>query len=289
MEESYGRSASSNSRVMKETGIQALKEFEAKDLSEDTYVILMLDGTHMRGHHIIACAGITEDGEKQTLGVIEASNENANAVAGLLENLVERGLRYDQGILCVMDGAKGIHKAVCQVFGEYAQIQRCTWHKQENVTNKVPRKDREAVKSRFNEAIEKDAYTEAKQELTDLGTHLDTQGHHKAANSLREGMEELLTLHRLGVGKELRKRLRTSNIMENLNGLLKGSVGKVKRWVNSNHCQRWVAMGLIEAEPRMRKIPETGQLAALQKALLEQVQLHQLTTKINQSKMEYSN
>ena len=78
-------------------------------------------------------------------------------------------------------------------------------------------------------------------------------------------MEELLTLHRLGVGKQLRKRTRTNSIMENLNGLLKGSVGKVKRWVDSNHCQRWIAMGLIEAEPRMRKIPETDQLAALQK------------------------
>ena len=81
-------------------------------------------------------------------------------------------------------------------------------------------------------------------------------------------MEELLTLHRLGVGRELRKRLRMSNIMENLNGLLKGSVGKGKRRANSDHCQRWVAMGLIEAEPRMRKIPETDQLAAPQKDLL---------------------
>ena len=264
-----------NNHLMKEAGIKALREFEEKDLSEDTYVILMLDGTSSQGRSMMACAGITKGGKKCILGFIEISTENATVVAGLLENLVERGLRYDQGILFVMDGSKGIQKGVQRTFGKYAHIQRCTWHKRENVARKITRKKiQETVRKQLNDAYNKDTYEKTKQALLAICDYLTSEGQHRAANSLKEGMEESLTFLRLGVGKELGRSIRTANMMENINSRVKATLRKVTHWEDSTQFRQWIAMALKEAEPGLKKFDGTDQLEALQGTLLEQVQKH---------------
>lgn len=280
--DSFGLSASSVSRTFQAHSAQVLREFEERDLSQATYVALMLDATNFKDRHVLICVGITDAGDKQVLGFVELTSENAEAASGLLEDLVRRGLRYEQGLLCVMDGAKGLRKAVQQVFGDYVQVQRCTWHKRENVLGKLERqKDQAAVKRQLNEAYNQETYDEAKTCLMSICEALQCEGHQRAANSLLEGMEETLTLHRLGVDKELRRSLRTTNIMEHLNSQLKASLRRIKRWVHSDQCHRWVAMALKEAEPRLKPIEHQDQLRALSATLLEQVQKQQLKSTSN--------
>ena len=217
-----GLSASSISRIAREESAQILEEFTSRDLSQDRYVAVSLDGTQMYGCHVMICLGFTEHGEAHVLGMTEMSTENAAAVEGLLHRLIARGLRYENGLLFVVDGAKGIHKAIRDVFGRYAVIQRCTWHKQENVLQKVENEqEQKAVRRALREAYDQDTHAEANRALLNICTDLESKGYHRAANSLREGMEETLTLHRLGIGKELRKKLRTTNHMEHMNSRIK--------------------------------------------------------------------
>ncbi len=124
--DSYGLSASSVSRTFKKKSAEALKKFEERDLSSETYVTLLIDGKYLQECQIVLCMSITADGKKEILGMVETTTENAEAIAGLLEGLINRGLCYDQGLLCVVDGAKGLYKAVKDVFGDYTQVQRCT-------------------------------------------------------------------------------------------------------------------------------------------------------------------
>ena len=264
--ESFGLSASTISRIFVQQSAKILQEYEQRDLSEDTYVAVVLDGTKIQNCNVVMCVGITEEGTKTSLGFIETDTENATSVEELLRDLVERGLQYEQGLLWIMDGAKGFHKAVKTVFGEYAQIQRCTWHKQENVLRHInDSDDQETVKRRLQTAYNQSTYEQAKQELMELHEELETSAP-KAANSLREGLEETLTLHRLGV-VELRKSLQTSNIMENINRCLKRHLGKITRWGNSDHCYRWVATAVVDLEPRLKKISQAEYLPNLQQAL----------------------
>ncbi len=233
-----------------------------------------LDGTQMYGCHVMICLGFTEHGEAHVLGMTEMSTENAAAVEGLLHRLIARGLRYENGLLFVVDGAKGIHKAIRDVFGRYAVIQRCTWHKQENVLQKVENEqEQKAVRRALREAYDQDTHAEANRALLDICTDLESKGYHRAANSLREGMEETLTLHRLGVGKELRKKLRTTNHMEHMNSRIKYDVKRIKRWNNSSQMHRWTGMSVLDIEPRLKRITYQNQLDALKQALWEHVHL----------------
>ena len=131
--DSFGLSASTVSRIFQARTGQILREFEERDLSTARYVVVMMDATKIRDRHIMICLGITQAGTKTVLGFAELFTENAEAIEGLLMRMIQRGLRYEQGILFVVDGAKGIHGAITSVFGGYAHLQRCTQHKRENV------------------------------------------------------------------------------------------------------------------------------------------------------------
>ena len=279
---SFGLSASTVSRIFQACSAQALAELEERDLSQDTYVTLMLDGVYVHGRHLIVAIAITETGEKVVLGFVEVSTENADAVEGLLETLVQRGLQYDQGLLCVVDGSKGLRKAIENVFGRYVQIQRCAWHKRENVLSHLKKEeDQLRVKQRMNEAYNQDTYEEAKLQLEELHEDLIETNEIQAANSIREGMEETLTLHRLGVPAELRQSLNTTNQVENFNGSLKNRLRRIKYWMNSDQCHRWVAMAIQDIEPRFKKIKHRQHIPKLQKALLECVNKYTLQSTSN--------
>ncbi len=251
-------------------------------LDGETYVALILDGKSQQEEQIMICVGITATGEKDILDFVQATTEHANAVEGLLQDVLDRGLRYEQGLLVILDGAKGLRKAVNQVFGAYAQVQRCTWHKQENVAGKIKKSEREsAVKSRMNAAYHTPDYASAKNKLLSLYNDLVEQGETAAANSLLEGLEETLTLHKLGVSEELGTHFRTTNIIENINGLIQDRIGRVKRWTNSGQRQRWVAYAIKDCRPRLNKIKNAEHLPKLQQALLNCVNKHQLKSTSN--------
>ena len=189
-----GLSASSISRIAREESARILEEFASRDLSQDRYVAVSLDGTRMYGCRGMICLRFAEHGEVHVLGMT-VSTENAAAVEGLLHRLIAQELRYEDGLLFVVDGAKGIHKAIRDVFGRYAVIQRCTWHRQENVLKKVENEQgRKAVRRALREAYGQDTHAEANRALLDICTDLESKECHRAANSLREGMEETLPL-----------------------------------------------------------------------------------------------
>ena len=269
--DSFGFRASSVSRTFQERSAKALEELEQRNLATDTYVALLLDGKFLQDRQIVLGLGLTADGSKKVLGFVEPPPENADAVQGLLQGLIDRGLRYAAGLLCIIDGAKGLRKAIQDVFGPYAQVQRCTGHKRENVGGRLKKKEEQVkVRRRLQAAYRKETYTAAKAALMALHAALQSYAP-EAANSLTEGLEETLTLHKLGVATDLGRSLQTTNLIENVNSRLGARTRRVKRWMNSDQRQRWGAMALRETEPRLCKLPDAEPLPKLQKALSDRV------------------
>jgi transposase-like protein len=268
--EGFGLSASSVSRAFQERSASALEAFEQRRLDEETFIGLWIDGKYLSAQQMVICLGLTEDGRKMPLGFVETTTENAEAIKGLFQNLIRQGLTFDEGILCIVDGAKGLSSAVREVFGEKALIQRCQWHKRENVVAYLSEKDKPKVRGRLQRAYELPDYKEARKALVDVHRDL-LKLNRSAANSLMEGFEETLTLHRLGVFEELGKSLKTTNAIESLNSQLGKYLRRVKRWMHSDQRQRWVAMGILEAEKRMRRINSSDKLPMLRAALQNEI------------------
>lgn len=267
----FGISPSSVSRAFQERSSEALTVFETRQLSEEQFIALWIDGKHLARHQIVICMGLSEDGRKIPLGFVETTTENAEAVAGLLRDLIRRGLAFQEGLLCVIDGSKGLKAAVEEVFGKKAAIQRCQFHKRENVISYLNEKDKESYRMRLQRAYMKKTYKEAREALYEIHADLEKLNH-SAANSLLEGLEETLTMHGLGLIDELGRSLKTTNAIENLNGQLEKRIGRVKRWMNSDQRQRWVAMSLLDIEPRMRRIDSFDKLPLLRAALIDYIE-----------------
>ena len=262
----FGLSQSSVSRAFVERSAKALEAFEQRSLAKYDFVALVIDGKHLARQQIVIALGITMEGKKLPLGFVQTTTENSEAIKGLLRNLIGRGLRFEEGLLCVIDGAKGLYKAVCETFGEYVEIQRCQWHKRENVVSYLNEADQERYRRRLQRAYQQETYAEAKADLLKLHQELVVLNR-SAANSLVEGLEGTLALHRLGVFVALGKSLKTTNCIENLNSRLGKYLGRVKYWQTSDQRCRWVAMALLEVEQRMRRISGYKALPKLRKAL----------------------
>ena len=139
----FGLSQSSVSRRFQERAQKALEEFESRSLKEENFLALWIDGKHVAGEQMIVCLGVTEKGYKKVLGFTQATTENSRPIKEMLRNLIERGLSFGEGILCVIDGSKGLRKATREIFGKSAEIQRCQWHKRENVVSYLPKADQD--------------------------------------------------------------------------------------------------------------------------------------------------
>ena len=266
----FGISQSSVSRAFQERSSKALETFEERRFDDETFLALWIDGKYLARHQVVICMGLTSDGRKIPLGFVETTTENAEAVKGLLQRLIRRGLSFEGGILCIIDGSKGLYKAVREVFGEYAAVQRCQWHKRENVASYLSEKDKPLYRRRLQLAYEKPTYDQAREVLVDI--HRELQGlNRSAANSLMEGLEETLTLHRLGIFEELGRSLKTTNAIESLNSQLGKYLRRVKHWRHSDQRQRWVTMAILEAEYNMRRIQHPEQLPLLRAALQENI------------------
>jgi putative transposase len=211
---------------------------------------------------------------KHPLGLWDGSTENATVTRGLLTNLVERGLDLEQGVLCVIDGGKALTKAINEVLGR-VPVQRCIRHKERNLLDHLPERDRPQVKARLRRAWAEDDHDRALDQLKALAGELE-RSHPGAAASLKEGLAETLTITRLGVKGRLKATLQSTNPCESMIETVRHTGRNVKRWQSGEMCPRWTAAGMLEAERQLRKIIGYRDLAKL--ALAVEKELHPPTT-----------
>ena len=231
-------------------------------LDDVRLAVMMIDGIDLKGRTNVVALGITTEGVKIPLGLWEGSTENATVATALLSDLVDRGLDPEQGILFVIDGAKALRKAIRDVFGQRAPLQRCVRHKERNVLDHLPERDRPAVKRRLRQAWAQTDHARALDDLRLLAGELD-RSHPGAAASLREGPEETLTLTRLGIKGRLKKTLESTNPCESMIECVRRSARNVKHWHNGDMCPRWTAAAMLEAELQFRRIIAYADLAKL--------------------------
>ena len=267
-----GLSSSSVSRAFVEASAAKLREFQERDLKGERYVALFLDGKSFADALMVIALGVTADGSKRFLGFIESDTENEKVLTPFLRSLIERGLDITQGLLVVIDGGKGLRSAVRQVFQKTALVQRCQWHKRENVVSYLPKGEQATWRRRLQHAYDRPSYAEAKAALMKL--HRELEGRNQsAAASLAEGLDETLTLHRLGVYALLGVSFKTTNCIESANALIEERCAKVDAWKNSNQRQRWLATALLDIEPRLRRVRGHHHLPKLIAALRSELKI----------------
>ncbi len=254
-------SRSSVSRTFVERTRAALGELMGRRLDDVRLAVMMIDGIDLGERTNVVCLGITTEGVKIPLGLWEGSTENASVATALLSDLVWRGLDPEQGTLFVIDGAKALRKAIRTVFGD-APVQRRVRHQERNATDHLPERERPAVKHRLRRAWAADDRHRALEQLKALASEPD-RGYPGAAGSLREGMQETLTLTRLGVTGNLKRTLESTNPCESMLEIARRTQRNVKRWSSGEMALRWTAAGMLEAERQLRKIIGHRDLATL--------------------------
>lgn len=267
-----GLSSSSVSRSFVAASASQLKSFQERDLSEEDYVALFLDGKSFADTMMVVALGITIDGEKRPLGFVETTTENKRTLSEFLRSLLARGLDVSEGILVVIDGAKGLRSAVRSAFPRRAVVGRCHWHKRENVVGYLPKGEQASWRKRLQRALDRPTLKEAEKALMQIHAELEEKNQ-SAAASLLEGQEEVLTLHRLGLFELLGRSFKTTNCLENINGLIAERCAKVDCWKNSNQRQRWMAAALLDIEPRLRRVMGHRHLPKLREALKRELKI----------------
>lgn len=270
--QAFGLSRSQISRRFIRQSAKKLQALLERRLESYTFAALVLDGKTFGEAQMIIALGITCTGEKVVLGFVESGTENSRVCAEFLQSLVARGLSYQQGLLAVIDGSKGLRKAITEAFGERVAVQRCQWHKRENVVAYLPKAQQETMRQKLQQAYEQPTHEQAKNELLKIRRELQHLNQ-SAVASLEEGLEETLTLHRLGLFKELGVSLKTTNCLESINAQLERLTRKVTHWRNSSQRQRWLASALLEIEPSLRRIKGYRHLPQLQVALQRDLKL----------------
>lgn len=264
--EAFGLSRSSVSRRFIRASAKELRRLQERRLDDATWIALVLDGKTFAGDQLVIALGVTTTGEKRILGLVQTATENRRACASFLRELQERGFPSEESLLVVLDGAKGLRAAVRDVFGAQAHVQRCQWHKRENVVSYLAKKEQVTWRRKLQAAWAKPEYADAKRALERLITELRVVND-SAARSLAEGLEETLTLHRLGVFQALGVSFRTTNLIESVMARLEAKTERVDRWRTSDQKLRWCASALWTVERQFRRIKRYQQLPLLEQAL----------------------
>jgi putative transposase len=261
------RSKSAVSRRFVELSAERMTAWMASDLSALDLLAIQIDGLHI-GEELVLLAAVGIDGEgcKHPLGVIEGATENAATVQALLDNLIERGLDPAVCRLFVVDGAKALIKAIRRTFGAHTPIQRCQVHKGRNIVERLPKRLHAQVKAALRQAWELEDADKAERLIKNLARTLDREAP-GVAGSLLEGLDEILTVSRLGLPMALRRSLACTNIIENMNGTIRRVSHNVKRWRDASMALRWTAAGMMEAAKGFRRLKARDQLPKLRDAL----------------------
>jgi transposase-like protein len=260
--ESSSTSKSTISELFIERTKTALEELMGRSLADVRLAVMMLDGIDIADRCHVVALGITTDGVKIPLGLWEGSTENATVARSLLSDLVDRGLDPEQAILFVIDGGKALRRAIKDVFGEQALVHRCHRHKERNVTDHLPERDRPAILGKLRGAWSLTDPALAEERLERLASELERTWPDAAA-SLREGMSETLTLMRLGIDGQLAKTLCSTNPCESMIEIVRYTQRNVKRWRDGDMRKRWTAAGMLVAEQQFRRIIGYRDLAKL--------------------------
>ena len=249
---------------------EQLQQWLSRSLSDIDLPVVMIDGIHFRERVILVALGIDAKGEKHVLGLREGSTESTRVVRSLLSDLVERGLDADRARLWVIDGGKALRRAIAECFGAMALVQRCQEHKRRNVLEHLPEELHAGVGRALRDAWDGANAALAKKRLQRLAASLEAK-HPGAAASLREGLDETLTVQGLGITGALYRTLRTTNPIENLNGSIGHYTRNVKRWKDGAMTLRWVASALTDAGGRFRNLRGHRDMKTLMAALAVRV------------------
>lgn len=277
-----GVSKSAVSRRFVALSAERMQDWMAADLSELDLLAIQIDGIHIEDDlMLLAAVGIDGVGEKHPLGVIEGASENAAVAQALLDNLVGRGLDPAVCRLFIIDGAKALSKAIRNTFGRHTPIQRCQVHKARNIAERLPKPLQAGVRKALRQAWELDDADKAEKLIRNLARRLERDAPGVAA-SIREGLDEILTVTRLGLPTELRRSLACTNVIENMNGTIRQVCRNVKRWQDARMALRWTAAAMLEAAKGFRRLKAHKQLPILRRALAAHQAKHDINPNLEQ-------
>jgi putative transposase len=263
---SRGTSKSSVSRRFVAKTTAQLRAWQSAPLDALDLVALLVDGVHVGDHCLIVALGIAADGQKHALGLWDGSTENATVCQGLLANLQSRGLRTDRSLLVILDGSTALRKAVRATFGDAALVQRCQVHKTRNVLEYLSERQRPWAQAILRRAYQSRDLKTAQRLLLDLARRLEDE-YPSAAESVREGLDETLTVLTLNLSPRLRRSLATTNAAESLLSRTRHVKRNVKRWRGGQMMLRWVAAGVLEAVKGFRRLKGYADMPTLVRAL----------------------
>src|SRR5208337_896618 len=262
-----GLSKSATSRRFVALSAERMKQWMASDLSQLDLLVIQIDGIHIEEDlMLLGAVGIDGAGGKHPLGVIEGATENAAVAQALLDNLIERGLDPKVCRLFIIDGAKALTKAIRKNFGRHTPIQRCQVHKARNILERLPKPLHASARKALRQAWELDDADKAERLIKNLARRLEQQAPGVAA-SILEGLDEILTVIRLGLPAELRRSLACTNIIENMMGTVRRVCRNVKRWQDASMALRWTSAAMLEAAKGFRRLKAHRQLSTLRTAL----------------------
>jgi putative transposase len=261
----YGIDKSSVSRHWKAASAEELQQLCTRPIPT-RLVALLIDGKHLRNDCVVVALGVDPEGKKHVLGLWHGATENATVVRDLLADLVERGLESNRPILVVIDGAKALRKAVGEVFGSNALVQRCRIHKRRNVLDYLNEEHKSQASLRLRAAWSESDPVKAEAELRKTVRWLRCISP-SAARSLEEGLEETLTVNRLGLKEHLLKSLSSTNLIESCFSHTQSLICRVKRWRDGQMFLRWMGASLLVAESNFRKVRGFQQIPLLIAAL----------------------
>ncbi len=272
--EVFGISASNLSKRFRQSTASKVRRLKTRSLSLDDFICIFIDGKRYAKDGLLVVLGITTSGAKVILDIEHSHSENGHVVEQLLDRLIRRGLKYEDGLLFIVDGSKGLIKGIRNKFKEYAFIQRCQWHKRENIISYLDKAQKEVYKRRLRLAYQKTTYKEASESLELIYRQL-VKTNLSAAGSLKEGLEETLTLHKLGLSAELKRSLNTTNCIESVMSQLAQYTDKVDRWRDSYQLIRWTAASLLEIEPMLKTVSNAKYLNVLRFKMQKEIKKRQ--------------
>ena len=276
-ERARSTSKSAISRRFVAATTKALGELMARSLADLDVAVVMIDGLEVASQCCVVALVITADGTKVPVGLWLGDTENKTVVTALLADLVARGLSTDGGVLVIIDGAKALAAGVKKVFGDAARVQRCTLHKRRNVAGHLPKDLAATVDRRLAVIFAQPNPDKGLDAAKRLATELEAD-HPDAAASLREGLDDMFSVRRLGVSGTLAKTLTNTNCIESMISIARRTTGRVTRWKDGNMKKRWVAAGMLEAERSFRRVRGHKDMGRLVSALRREIEMTARTT-----------